>query len=362
QVAPAAGYAGTVFSNQSPNPGLTAVYGSANATFSGTVSAAGPTYPAMGEDVNVAIPNVETNTTTIDDNNGDFTITMPINTVPVGTYAITYSYPGTNNTLAPATDTSTALTITKAPLTVTANAQTKTYGQTLPVGAGSTQFTDSGLQNGETIGTVSLAVSGSPAGGASNAPVSGSPYTLTPSAATGGTFSSGNYSITYVTGLLTVDPLPVGLTGTRPYDGTAIALSSILSITNIVGTDVVNVASGSVTLASSTPGIEPITSASGLTLGGGQAGNYTTTGATGAVIVTPSLNPTNIVFAVTNNVMTLSWPEDHFGWTLQAQTNSLAVGISTNWVNVANSTTTNQVAMPVDPNNGTVFYLLIYAP
>jgi hypothetical protein len=89
-----------------------------------------------------------------------------------------------------------------ASLAITANAQGKTYGQTLAFGSGSTLFTSTGLQNGETIGTVTLAVSGN--GGAATASVAGSPYTITPSAATGGTFNPANYSITYNTGLLTV--------------------------------------------------------------------------------------------------------------------------------------------------------------
>jgi hypothetical protein len=94
------------------------------------------------------------------------------------------------------------LTVNKAALSITANADSKTYGQTRSYGAGSTAFTSSGLQNGETIGTVTLAVSGD--GGAATASVSGSPYTITPSAATGGTFTAGNYTITYVNGTLTV--------------------------------------------------------------------------------------------------------------------------------------------------------------
>jgi len=47
-----------------------------------------------------------------------------------------------------------------------------------------------------------LAVSGN--GGAATAPVSGSPYTITPSAATGGTFTAGNYAISYVASTLTI--------------------------------------------------------------------------------------------------------------------------------------------------------------
>ena len=48
-----------------------------------------------------------------------------------------------------------------------------------------------------------------------------------------------------------------------------------------------------------------------------------------------STNPTSVTFSLASNQLTLSWPVDHTGWQLQAQTNSLAVGISTNWVNVA---------------------------
>ncbi len=90
--------------------------------------------------------------------------------------------------------------ITPADLTVTANNQSKTYGQTLTFGSGSTQFTSSGLQNDETIGTVTLAC----AGGDAAAEAAGSPYPITPGAAIGGTFTAGNYAINYVPGLLTV--------------------------------------------------------------------------------------------------------------------------------------------------------------
>jgi hypothetical protein len=73
-------------------------------------------------------------------------------------------------------------------------------------GSGSTLFTSVGLQNEETIGSVTLAVSGN--GGAATASVAGSPYTIMPSAATGGTFMAGNYMISYANGLLTVMEAP----------------------------------------------------------------------------------------------------------------------------------------------------------
>jgi hypothetical protein len=73
-------------------------------------------------------------------------------------------------------------------------------------------------------------------------------------------------------------------------------------------------------------------------------------------------NPTNIVFSVSSNVLHLSWPADHLGWQLQAQTNKTSVGISTNWANYNPSTGTTQVAIPINLTNGTVFYRLMYVP
>lgn len=70
--------------------------------------------------------------------------------------------------------------------------------------------------------------------------------------------------------------------------------------------------------------------------------------------------PTGITSTATStNTLVLSWPVDHTGWTLQNQTNTLNVGVSTNWFNVAGSTTNNQVIVPVVRTNATVFYRLI---
>jgi len=55
----------------------------------------------------------------------------------------------------------------------------------------------------------------------------------------------------------------------------------------------------------------------------------------------------------------LSWPSDHTGWRLQMQTNSLAQGLGTNWVTVANSTNSDQISLPVGPVGG-AFFRLVY--
>jgi hypothetical protein len=69
----------------------------------------------------------------------------------------------------------------------------------LSFGAGQTGFGASGLVNGETVGSVTITASG---GTAAEDPAG--TYTLTPSAATGGTFTPSNYSIIYNSGMLTV--------------------------------------------------------------------------------------------------------------------------------------------------------------
>jgi autotransporter-associated beta strand protein len=139
-------------------------------------------------------------------------------TLPAGTNFINAVYSGTTNYLG-STSASTNQQVNAAPLGVTATAQSKVYGTQITFGSGNTNFTSSGLQNGETIGTVTLAVSGN--GGASNAPVG--TYTITPSAATGGTFNPIDYNISYFTNALTVtgpsNTIPVTITGVTLVSG-----------------------------------------------------------------------------------------------------------------------------------------------
>ncbi len=81
----------------------------------------------------------------------------------------------------------------------------------------------------------------------------------------------------------------------------------------------------------------------------------------GTLRVGPSVSstPVNMTFEITAGTIKLGWPADHTGWNLQAQTNSLGVGLSSNWAVVPGSAGTNQVFMPVDAANGSVFYRLI---
>jgi hypothetical protein len=132
--------------------------------------------------------------------------------------------------------------VNKAALSVTASNQSKVYGQTVTFGSGSTAFGSTPLQNGETIGTVTLACSG----GDATAPVSGSPYAITPSAATGGSFNPNNYAITYNTGNLTVTPasLTVTATGLLVYGSDPTNATYFPQYSTLQGTDTVAVVSG----------------------------------------------------------------------------------------------------------------------
>ena len=86
--------------------------------------------------------------------------------------------------------------INTAALTVTANNQSKTFGNTF-IFTGN-EFTPTGLLNSETIDSVSLTSAGAPM----PAPVG--PYPIIASAATGGSFTASDYTIGYANGQLTV--------------------------------------------------------------------------------------------------------------------------------------------------------------
>ena len=125
-----------------------------------------------------------------------FTTTEPGGShAPVGTYQITPSGLTSSNyaiTFVPGT-----LAVSQAPLTITANNASKTYGQTVTFSG--TEFRTSGLVSGDTLTGVTL----TSAGAAATATVMGSPYAIVPSGAVGTGLS--NYTVSYVNGNLTVN-------------------------------------------------------------------------------------------------------------------------------------------------------------
>ena len=94
--------------------------------------------------------------------------------------------------------------MTPAPLTITADDQSKLYGRSL--GFRGTEFTARGLVNGDAVTSVDLASRGASRG----AQVGEGPFRITASNAEGEGLA--NYTISYVEGLLRVTPAPLVVT------------------------------------------------------------------------------------------------------------------------------------------------------
>jgi hypothetical protein len=57
-------------------------------------------------------------------------------------------------------------------------------------------------------------------------------------------------------------------------------------------------------------------------------------------------SPTNLMFSVSGNTLSLSWPANYLGWILQ--TNAVNVGASNDWYDVAGSATNTQLTFPMN--------------
>jgi hypothetical protein len=62
-------------------------------------------------------------------------------------------------------------------------------------------------------------------------------------------------------------------------------------------------------------------------------------------------------YAFDGTSLTLSWPLDYVGWQLEAQTNSSAMGLGTNWF-VMGGVVSNTAILPVNGSNGSAFFRL----
>jgi autotransporter-associated beta strand protein len=272
-------------------------------------------------------------------------------------------------------------TVNFAPLsgaTITLSAQLIGNGNLNAAGPGTVIMTNANIYTGDTIvsgGTLALSGKGSilstniiVAGGAtfdvsklSAAFALGSGQTLSNSSSTaliGGNANSGpgTISLGYIPGTPSFDVTNGTLT---------LSAATVLKINNTGSA----LGMGTYTLigtanAGAVAGTVP---ASLVVTGGGVQGTFSSTLSISSsntldLIVGPAVNsnPTNILVGITNGQLYLTWPSDHKGWTLQAQTNGVSVGLGKNWFNVAGSTTTNQMVFPINLSNGCVFYRLIY--
>jgi autotransporter-associated beta strand protein len=157
------------------------------------------------------------------------------------------------------------------------------------------------------------------------------------------------------------------LTGTNRYTGNTTIKAGLLQVSNpsFSAGSTVTIANGALLQmdftttniinklvlngVSQPPGLYNNSSSSSFILG---------TGTLLVSLVNPT--PTNIVTTVNGNQLTLSWPSDHIGWRLQAQTNPPGVGLNSTWVDVGGSTNVNTVPITIIGTNGSVFFRMIY--
>jgi len=193
------------------------------------------------------------------------------------------------------------VTVTPAPLTITADSTSKTYGETVTFAG--TEFTEFGLvtANGDTITSVTL----TSAGATPTAQVAGSPYAIVASAAVGSGLS--NYTITYDDGTLTVNKHPFNYTignDSQTY-GSPANLAADLGTTINTGVNGENLAiaySSTGDTATAHASTYPITGA--LSNGTGLASDY-------AVTLTPgtlTVNPKPISYTIGNDSQTYGTP------------------------------------------------------
>src|ERR1019366_8233873 len=116
-------------------------YGS-SVTFTATVSPTPTSGTIQFYDNGVAIGSPVTG-------RGGGTASFTAGGVWAGKHPVTAAYSDASGSAASATPSASSQQVNAVALSITANADSKTYGQTKTYGSGSTAFTSSGLQNGE---------------------------------------------------------------------------------------------------------------------------------------------------------------------------------------------------------------------
>ncbi|MBF0512281.1 MAG: hypothetical protein HQL13_08155, partial [Candidatus Omnitrophica bacterium] len=197
---------------------------------------------------------------------------------------------------------SNTVSITAKALTITATSQTKTYGDS---NLGTTAFTTTPLVGAEAIGSVSLTSLDATLSGSGNYNISalGTPWTITPSGATGGTFTASDYAITYNTGTLTINPAALTVTATgvnKIFDGTSLATVTLSD--NRVSGDHVTDSYTSAVFTSSTAGQNVPITVTGISIAGTDAANYLLSNTTATAYANVTSNVENS--QLDNNIVT----------------------------------------------------------
>ncbi|MCK9389601.1 MAG: YDG domain-containing protein [Sulfuritalea sp.] len=190
--------------------------------------------------------------------------------------ATTFGGPSVGNyTISLAGAPTTTANISPAPLTVTANAASKTYNGLAYSGGNGVGY--SGLVNGETSAVLGGALA---YGGSSQGAKNAGSYTITPSGLT-----SGNYTLSFNNGSLTISKANATITassGTSTYNGQQ------QSVSGFAATGLVNGETGSILTGITTSGGSGTNAGSYATIASGTDGNYNLSFVNGSLVITPA--------------------------------------------------------------------------
>jgi len=129
--------------------------------------------------------------------------------------------------------------------------------------------------------------------------------------------------------------------------------AGILSITNLFGTLVGGDTFHLINAASTSGAFTAIAGSPGPGL------DWKFNAATGVLTIFSTVPP-SLGASISGGTLSLTWPADHLGWTLQTQTNDLSTGLGTNWYSIPGTTSATSYAAPFDFTDGSIFYRLIY--
>ncbi|MDR3458108.1 MAG: autotransporter-associated beta strand repeat-containing protein [Verrucomicrobiae bacterium] len=303
---------------------------------------------------NTVLVNVGGSTLIFQSDAGQLEIANTIEYVGASTAGRTYNFTGTGNQLVsgviPNGDNGANIGISKSGTGTVILSATNTYGGSTAVSAGLL------LVNGSISSTNGIAVTGGTLGGtgAINDSVTvSSGGTLSPGASIGTLTINSNLTLA---GTTYIEVNKTALISDHVTGLTSVTYGGTLFATNLSGTLTTNDSFTIFTTAAHSGNFASITGTPGV----GKAWSFNPTTGVLSVIVGVNPNPTNITAVVNGPNLELSWPADHTGWRLQVETNSLATGLATNWVDVAGATSVNSVTNAINPANGTVFYRMVY--
>jgi hypothetical protein len=225
--------------------------------------------------------------------------------------------------------------VTARNLIITANDKTMTYG----TGNTLAGYATSGLQNGETIGSATLTTNAT-SSTSGNWNASATPWTITASGATGGTFNAANYNISYVDGALAIGKKTLTVltaAADKVYDG--LTGASVTFGDDRIASDVLTASATASTFADKNVGTAKTVTTTGIAITGTDAGNYTlsSTSATDNANITAR----NLTITANDKTMTYGAGNTFAGYATSGLQNGETIGSATLSTNATSSASGN---------------------